>query len=281
MLVAARPVGAEHAQADPRHRQVEHDDAADAEQQPARQVAARIAHLAGEERGRLPAAVGEEHRPQRGAEGGQEAERDGPIEHRRRRFGVPAREERAADDEAGDGDHLEDHEEVLRRSPGAHAEAVDDGKRHQRGGGDRRICRTRKRDAELARVAGEGDRHGSHATAQGDEQEPPAVDEAEHRVVRLAKVGILPAHLRTPRGELGPHEGAEHGDDAADQPRAEDEARRVDLARHQRRVHEDPRTDDAAHHDERGVDRTETASEARRGGLRRRNSAGIRQRGAL
>jgi hypothetical protein len=124
VLVAARPAGPEHAQADPRHREVEHDDAADAEQQPARQVATRVAHLAGEERRRLPAAVGEEHRPQRGAERSHQAERNGSIEHCARCLAVPRREDRAADDQASDGHHLEHHEEVLRRRPGAHAEAV-------------------------------------------------------------------------------------------------------------------------------------------------------------
>jgi hypothetical protein len=48
-----------------------------------------------------------------------------------------------------------------------------------------------------------------------DEQEAPAVDEAETGVVRLTQVRVLPAHLRPPRGELRPDEGAEHGDDAA------------------------------------------------------------------
>src|SRR3954465_6586400 len=80
-------------------------------------------------------------------------------------------------------------------------------------------------------------------------------------MIGIAQVRVLPADLGAQRRELRIRERAEQRDDAAGYPRADDQRRCVDRARHDVRVDEDARTDDAAHHDHGGVERAEAAGE--------------------
>src|ERR1051326_6307869 len=80
-------------------------------------------------------------------------------------------------------------------------------------------------------------------------------------MIRIAEVRILTTSLGTPRGELRVHERAEQRDDASGNPGAEDERGGVNLPRYHVGVDEDPAADDAAHHDHRGVEWAEPASE--------------------
>ena len=89
----------------------------------------------------------------------------------------------------------------------------------------------------------------------------PTVEKRDDRMVRVAQVGILSADARTKHGELRVHERTDERDGSADNPRADHERRRVDLARDDARVDEDPGADDAAHDDHRRVERAEAASE--------------------
>ena len=82
---------------------------------------------------------------------------------------------------------------------------------------------------------------------------------------RVPHVGVESAVVRSARGELGEDARAEHAmtrppsdpDEHYEQPA-------VHVARDDRRVHEDARADDAAHHDECGIAGTEAAQQFRR-----------------
>ena len=81
------------------------------------------------------------------------------------------------------------------------------------------------------------------------------------RLVRIAEIRVLAADPRSKRGELRVNERADECDRAADEPRAQDQRWRVDLARDDARIHEDARADDAAHDDHRRVERPEPSRE--------------------
>ena len=131
------PVGAERAQADEVHREVEHHDAGDAEQQRPRQVALGPRSSPITKPDGLPAAVGEQHRHERRAERRDEVERRRPVEHGRERDALAAEGREAGRDEAEDRDGLQHHQQRLHAAARAHAEAVDGGERRERQHGDR------------------------------------------------------------------------------------------------------------------------------------------------
>ena len=89
-----------------------------------------------------------------------------------------------------------------------------DGGESQSGTGDVR---------QLEDIAGEGDGHGRHASGLDDEQQSPSVEECDGRVIGIAKVGVLSADCGHRGGQLGVDERAEQGDDAAGDPRAQDQ----------------------------------------------------------
>ncbi len=75
---------------------------------------------------------------------------------------------------------------------------------------------------------------------------------------RLAEIRVLPADLGPSRRELRVDERARERDGAARDPREQNQERRVNLPRDDVRVNEDARPDDAAHHDHRRVEHTQT-----------------------
>src|SRR5207249_9809603 len=84
-------------------------------------------------------------------------------------------------------------------------------------------------------------------------------------VERVAQIRVLAADLRPERGQLRVDEGARQRDEAAHDPRPQDQEGRVDLPRDHVGVHEDAGADDAAHHDHGGVEQPEPASEGGHG----------------
>src|SRR4051812_31697403 len=118
--------GSQGAQADERNERVERDDAEDAGEERAREIAARILHLAGDEARGLPAAV----RKEDGYERRTEIREGAPSRGRgRRRF----REDETAGDECEQGAYLQHHEKALHRAAGADAEAIDERQQSERG----------------------------------------------------------------------------------------------------------------------------------------------------
>ena len=97
-------------------------------------------------------------------------------------------------------------------------------------------------------------RHRGHAAGLCHQQQHPAIDEGDSRVIGLAEVEILAACAGQPRGQLGPDESAQQGEGAARHPDAENQERRVYLPRHHAGIDEDAGADDAAHHQHRGVE---------------------------
>ena len=186
-------IGPERAQADDVHREVEHDDAGDAQEERARHVALRPLQLAHDEAGGLPAAVGEEDGHEGGAERGQR-DRETAVGRapgaarraRRRRPRSPtATSPRIAT-------VLSTISSDCTSLPGPHAEAVDGGQRGQGQDGHARLGQRQRH--ELAQVAREGHGHRGHPAALRDEEERPAVEEGHPRAVGLAQVGVLTAH---------------------------------------------------------------------------------------
>ena len=106
-------------------------------------------------------------------------------------------------------------------------------------------------------------RRGRHAAGLDEQQQRPGVTERQSRVERLAQVGVLAPRLRPARAQLGVDEGPGKGDRAAQEPRP-DRGRAAPGSRgHHGRVHEDPRADHPAHHDQRDVGQPELAGERR------------------
>ena len=105
---------------------------------------------------------------------------------------------------------------------------------------------------DVSEVAGKGDRNRGHSARLDDQKQGPAIEKGGKRPERIAKIGILSAHRRAPRGQLcvntaprsAPGQAAEH-------PDPDDQQRRVDVPRDLGRVDENARADDSAH-DEHG-----------------------------
>ncbi len=72
----------QHTQADEVHGQIQHDHSNDSGHEATRQIATRIAHLAGHEGGRLPAAIRKGHGNHSGADSAQQSKRYGPVQQR-------------------------------------------------------------------------------------------------------------------------------------------------------------------------------------------------------
>jgi hypothetical protein len=110
-------------------------------------------------------------------------------------------------------------------------------------------------------VLGQHHRDGSHGSRLDQEQQRPALQEGDERMEGVAKVGILPAHARHDRRQLGEHEGAGQGDQAARRPRGQDQDRRPYDLGHEIRVDEDAAADDGGEHDHRGAEEPEPTRE--------------------
>ena len=131
-----------------------HDHADHTDQQSARQISARVAHLAAHEARRLPAAVGEQHRHHCRAESG---DATGSVRKRGRRDARRARrEEQSDDDEHPDRRELRDHQRRLHVASCTNAEAIHQREDAERDRRDRLLGHRPSR--QLARVAPEDDR---------------------------------------------------------------------------------------------------------------------------
>src|SRR5207245_11454431 len=93
-----------------------------------------------------------------------------------------------------------------------------------------------------------------HSAGLDDEKESPTVEESDDWVVSIAQVSILSAHARSQRGELGVNKCANQRDHSADQPGAEHEERRMNVAREDRWGQENSRADNSAPYAHRGVE---------------------------
>ena len=233
---------------------IEQDHAGDANQQPSGKVTLRRLQLSGDEARGLPAAVGEQHRHQRRAEGVSPV--DSAVGTAAAAAGAAQEAERH---QHRDGPDLEDHEDALQVAARAHAQAVDRRQHAQRT--DRDGAFASGHAAQIAEVACEGHRHGGHPSTLRHQEQSPGVEERHERVKRLAQVGVLAADGRPPRRELRVDEGADQREDAAHGPRAQRRAGGADLLRHHGGIHEDPGADDAAHHDHGGVEERQAAGE--------------------
>ena len=80
-------------------------------------------------------------------------------------------------------------------------------------------------------------------------------------MVRVAQVDVLTAGARCGGAEFGVGERADERDCAAGRPGAEDERRAVEAPGDDIGIDEDARTDDAADHDHRRVERAQGALE--------------------
>ena len=208
--------GAEDADTDQVDEQVEGDDAGDADDEGAAEVAAGIFDFAGDEIGGLPTAVGEEDGDHGRADGGEEIERDGAVENRVQEGLRVADEKEAGADEAGDGGDFDQHEGGLQAGSGLDAEAVDGGERGQGEDDDPSVG-----DVEVGQfeeVLGEGDGDGRHAASLDDEKQRPSVKESGGGVPGFAQVGVLTADGGEAVGQLGVNEGSQDGDDAPGDP---------------------------------------------------------------
>ena len=207
--------------------QIKDHHTGDTEHQAARQRALRLTDFRCHKGCRVPAAVGEKDLHQRGAKGNHDrpAQYDGLGTNRTRiRYGLPALHKRqAADDQHEDCQDLEDHENVLGRTGGAYARAVDecqaaDGHGGNDGAGawrlreiDERMSdemktmltgqkRSPGKTDEFQKVMTESDRDRRHASRLYDPEQRPAIGKADHGVIGFAQERVLATHLRAPAG---------------------------------------------------------------------------------
>ena len=110
---------------------------------------------------------------------------------------------------------------------------------------------------DAAEELGEGDGHRGVETALDDEEDGPAVEEADQRAERLAQKDVLPAGLRHHRAQLAVGQRAEQSQRATDEPQPEVDAGRGDEPSHDRRRDEDARADHRAHDQRRGTEHSE------------------------
>lgn len=82
-------------------------------------------------------------------------------------------------------------------------------------------------------------------------------------MIRVAQVAVQTAHVGTARSKLREYEGADKRDCASQEPREKYKTGGVKPLRDDRRIHKDARRDNAAHHDERCIERAQSFSQAR------------------
>ena len=115
----------------------------------------------------------------------------------------------------------------------------------------------------LSEVVCEGYRRRRHSAALRNEQKAPPEDECERGMERIAQIRIKAAVTRAPRRQLGEDTRTQECDDAAGGPNAHHQDAAVNVTRDDRWIHEDARTDDAAHHDEGGISDAKLAQKLR------------------
>jgi hypothetical protein len=74
---------------------------------------------------------------------------------------------------------------------------------------------------------------------------------------RVSLVRILATYIGSQRSKLSPDKRRRKCKQPAEHPRAEYQKRRTNLKRDHRRIHKNPRPDNATHNDHRGIEQTE------------------------
>ena len=114
---------------------------------------------------------------------------------------------------------------------------------------------------QLEKIARKRDRDRRHPPGLDDEQQHPAVNEGHRRMQRLAQIRILATDDGQARGQFRINKSAGQRDQAAHDPRAEDERRCVDPLGDEIGIDENARADNAAHHRHRRAEKAEAAGE--------------------
>ena len=159
-------------------------------------------------------------------------------------------------------DHDQDGDEVLRVQANIHAaqnHGADGKLRHfpevddPMTGGD---CRP-----EDAEEFAESDAHGGDRARLNHEKQSPTVEKAPERAERLAQINVLPAGARHHGGQFAIGERGDNGEKAGDDPGANEQRGRGDLARNFGGDNEDARADHGAHHQHGRAGQAETFDE--------------------
>ena len=100
-----------------------------------------------------------------------------------------------------------------------------------------------------AEVLGEGNRHGGIEAVLDDQELRPAEEERPEVAVGFAEEDVLAPGVRIHGGQLRAGDRAEHGEQAAEDPQANQQPRRLDPLGHDRQPDEDARADHRADHD--------------------------------
>jgi hypothetical protein len=252
-------------QVDPVEPDVDDDDQRDAEDVGLRQGLSRVADLGRQTAAVLPAAVSEEHRHERGEEGGERDGRGGRqvIGRRRRRL-----LDQHQDSDRRDAAEFENHQAVVGALAGPHSAHVDLGQDDDHRRGERQFAAVAEPHEGAVDVAGERGSHCGNAAGVDDEEQREAVEEAGERPPGARQVDVLAADDRQPRAELGVDEAADHRQRPAGEPDEQHPLGRRQDARDVRRIDEDTDADDRAGDDDRRVPQPELAAEA--AGRRRR-----------
>ena len=216
----------------------------------------RIAHLARDVRRRVPPAVREEHRDERGGDpaGGVPRYEEGSEPARPRVV-----DEGAEGEEAGEDRELHDGEDVLGPLAGSKTHGVDhcerdDGRGAHRAGRPAPLPSEHRRDRRA-----EACREGRDRARERDPEARPPAEKAEGRAVGLSQVHVLAAGAREEAPELAVAQRPGQRDGATEEPRREERGRRMHGRRNEAADEEDPRADDAADDNQRGVDDAEAS----------------------
>ena len=258
------PVGEE---VDDDHRQHAADDGA-------RQAPARVAHLAGDPEGLLPAAEGEERGHERGEDGGHHTRAGGD---RRRGLRV-GRGERGEDGDGQQRQHLGDRGGVLDAGADADPDDIGGGEadderprdREERGalGGPPPTATPRLMAQTMAMMA-----IGSGLDGGGVAED---VEEGRQGAVRVAEDGVVRAAAMVEAAQLGAGQRTAEDDGTGERPREERERVATDEVRDLRRGEEDPHADHGADDDAEGIGDAEHARGLVRVG---QGSASVREEG--
>ena len=140
-------------------------------------------------------------------------------------------------------------------APSPRPEAINRRQSEQHGRGDRAIAPHNTRQAPVIQREGHRDRR--HSARLRHQQQHPSVNERDGWMPCFAQVQILPACSGQTRRQFGPNKGAEQRKDAAERPNAQNQRRIMNAVRDLRRIGENARADDSAHHDQSGVEQSE------------------------
>jgi hypothetical protein len=104
-------------------------------------------------------------------------------------------------------------------------------------------------------------RHCRHRAAFDHEQQRPAVEKRDERMIRVAEIHVLSARGRQHRAQLRVRQRSDQRNHRARHPGADHELGRLQTLSDDVRIDEDAGTDDAADDDHRRVERSKRALE--------------------